>query len=227
LIENIAEELGFVPRFDDGLDKPLRRIAQISQSLQTEKRELIKELEEKNAEIKKLNEQLQAYREKERGLQAELEEKRYKLEMKKRREDLINSVEKMFAAQEAHLLRQGNDIIIRLIGLTFPSGKAIIEPEYFRLLATVQRAIRKFPNSPITIEGHTDSIGDDRFNENLSYERAMAVKKYLLANMGLDDSRITALGYGETRPIASNETGEGRAQNRRIDIVISIGEEVL
>lgn len=227
LIEAIAQELGFVPRFDNGMDQPLKRIAQISRSLQDEKRGLLKEMEEKNAELQRLSGELKAYREKERGLQAELEEKRYKLEMKKRREDLIKSVEQMFAAQEALLLRQGDDIIIRLIGLTFPSGKATIEPEYFSLLATVQRAIRKFPSSPITIEGHTDSIGDDRYNENLSYERAMAVKQYLLANMGLDDSRITAIGYGETRPIASNENNAGRAQNRRIDIVISFSPEVL
>lgn len=227
IIEAIARELGFTPTFDDGLDKPLKRIAQISRNLQNEKKELIKEVEEKNAELRKLDKDILAYREKEQGLQAELEEKRYKLEMKKRREDLIRSVEEMFAAQEAVMLRQGDDIIIRLIGLTFGSGKSTIEPELFRLLSTVQRAIRKFPSSPITIEGHTDSRGDARFNENLSYERAMAVKQYLLANMGLEQSRITALGYGESKPIATNETSEGRSKNRRIDVVISLGQEVL
>jgi len=227
IIEAIARELGFTPTFDGGLDKPLKRIAQISRNLQNEKKELIKEIEEKNAELQKLDKDILAYREKEQGLQAELQEKRYKLEMKKRREDLISSVEEMFGAQEAVMLRQGDDIIIRLIGLTFTSGRSTIEPEFFKLLSTVQRAIRKFPSSPITVEGHTDARGDDRFNENLSYERAMAVKQYLLANMGLDQSRITALGYGESKPIATNETGEGRAQNRRIDVVISFGQEVL
>lgn len=227
IIEAIARELGFTPTFDDGLDKPLKRIAQISRNLQNEKKELIKEVEEKNAELRKLDKDILAYREKEQGLQAELQEKRYKLEMKKRREDRIRSVEEMFAAQEAVMLRQGDDIIIRLIGLTFGSGKSTIEPELFRLLSTVQRAIRKFPSSPITIEGHTDSRGDARFNENLSYERAMAVKQYLLANMGLEQSRITALGYGESKPIATNETSEGRSKNRRIDVVISLGQEVL
>ena len=177
--------------------------------------------------MQKLDKDILAYREKEQGLQAELQEKRYKLEMKKRREDLISSVEEMFAAQEAVMLRQGDDIIIRLIGLTFTSGRSTIEPEFFKLLSTVQRAIRKFPSSPITVEGHTDAQGDDRFNENLSYERAMAVKQYLLANMGLDQSRITVLGYGESKPIATNETADGRAQNRRIDVVISFGQEVL
>jgi outer membrane protein OmpA-like peptidoglycan-associated protein len=133
----------------------------------------------------------------------------------------------MFDASEATLLRKGDDLILRLIGLTFPSGKTTIQPEYFSLLAKVQRAIRKMPAAGLTVEGHTDAVGDDRYNESLSYERALAVKSYIVANMGLDDSRITALGYGETRPIASNENKDGRAQNRRIDIVMSISEEPL
>jgi len=147
--------------------------------------------------------------------------------VKGQREEKIKTLENMFTAEEAIVLRRGNEIIIRLIGLSFPSGKSTIEPEYFSLLTSVQRAIRNFSEATITIEGHTDAIGNDRYNENLSYERAAAVKQYLLANMGLDDSRITALGYGESRPIASNETNEGRAQNRRIDLVLTFSEEVL
>ncbi len=227
LVEQIAKMLGFEATFEEGLEKPLKNIAQIVDALQGEKRDLLKEVEEKNAKLKKLEAELQEFREKEQGLQAELREKQYKLELKRQREELIKSVEAMFSPDEATVLRKGDDLIIRLIGLTFPSGRATIRPEFFALLAKVQRAIRKFPNAPITIEGHTDSIGDDRFNENLSYERAMAVKQYILANMGLDESRITALGYGESRPIASNETAQGRAQNRRIDIVITFTPEVM
>lgn len=227
IIERIAKALGFTPQFDEGLDKPLKRIFTVVQNLQKEKKDLMNEVEEKNSEIQQLNSELQIYREKQEGLQAELQEKQLKLEMKKRREEQIKSIENLFSSNEAIVLRKGNNLIVRLIGLTFPSGKSIIEPEYFSLLAKVQRAIRKLPNASITIEGHTDSRGDDRYNENLSYERAMAVKKYLLANMGLDESRITAVGYGESKPIASNETKAGRAQNRRIDIVLTFAEEVL
>lgn len=227
LVEQIARELGFDPTFEEGMKKPLRRILEISKILQNEKKELLREEDEKNAEIQRLQEELQNYREKEQGLQAELQEKQYRLAMKKRREETIRSIENLFSSEEAVVLQKGNDIILRLIGLTFPSGKSTIEPEFFSLLAKVQRAIRKFPNAPLSIEGHTDSVGDDRFNENLSYERAQAVKKYLMANMGIDESRITALGYGESRPIASNETSQGRAQNRRIDIVITFTQETL
>jgi outer membrane protein OmpA-like peptidoglycan-associated protein len=70
------------------------------------------------------------------------------------------------------------------------------------------------------VEGHTDSYGSDASNLNLSQERADAVKAYLLANMSMDPSRIEAIGYGESKPIANNETAEGRAKNRRIEIVI-------
>ena len=73
----------------------------------------------------------------------------------------------------------------------------------------------------VTIEGHTDSYGGDQLNMQLSTDRAAAVKQYLLANMGIEPYRIQAVGYGEDRPIANNETAEGRAKNRRIDIVIS------
>jgi outer membrane protein OmpA-like peptidoglycan-associated protein len=227
IIEDIAKELGFDPQFDEGLDKPLKRIHKIAQNLQREKKELLAEVKQKNQQLQQLNDELKKYKEKEQGLQAELQEKQYRLEMKRQREEKIKEVETMFTPDEATVLRRGNDLIIRLIGLTFPSGKSTIEPEYFSLLTTVQRAIRNFPNASLTIEGHTDAVGNDRYNENLSYERAQAVKQYLLANMGLDESRITAIGYGETRPIASNETAQGRAQNRRIDIVLTFGEDVL
>lgn len=227
LVEGIAKELGFEAHFDEGMGKPLGNILKTSRALQTEKRELISEVQEKNDDIQKLNEDLQKYRSREQGLQAELQEKQYRLELKRRREERVRAVEEMFASNEAVVLRKGNDLIIRLIGLTFPSGKTTIRPQYFTLLTRVQRALRKFSNSPFAIEGHTDSIGDDRFNQNLSHQRALAVKQYLLANMGLDDSRITALGYGERRPIASNETRKGRAQNRRIDIVITFVQESL
>jgi outer membrane protein OmpA-like peptidoglycan-associated protein len=72
----------------------------------------------------------------------------------------------------------------------------------------------------ITVEGHTDSFGGDESNLELSQRRADAVRAYLLANMQLAPYRISAMGYGETRPISSNETAEGRSRNRRIDLVV-------
>jgi len=130
------------------------------------------------------------------------------------------AVEKLFARDEANVLRKGNDIIIRLIGLSFPVGRSTIQPQSFAVLSKLQEAIRLFPDCKLGIEGHTDSHGGDAMNLQLSQERAQSVRQYLIANMGIDVSKITATGYGETKPIATNETKEGRARNRRIDVVI-------
>ena len=132
----------------------------------------------------------------------------------------LKEVEALFGPQQARVLREGQDMIMRLIGLSFPVGSATIQTEYFGILRQVQEALSIFPNSPIVIEGHTDSQGADNLNMQLSQERADAVRQYLIANLGLDPKRVQAIGYGKTRPISSNETTEGRAQNRRIDVVI-------
>lgn len=132
----------------------------------------------------------------------------------------LKEVEALFRPDQANILREGNDMILRLIGLSFPVGDAVIQTQYFGILTQVQKAISIFPDSPIVVEGHTDSSGSDDLNMKLSQDRATAVREYLIANLGLPAARVTAVGYGKNRPIASNETAEGRAQNRRIDVVI-------
>jgi outer membrane protein OmpA-like peptidoglycan-associated protein len=104
--------------------------------------------------------------------------------------------------------------------LSFSSGQAVIETEYFDLLRKVQDAIDTFPESTVVVQGHTDSHGADSTNQGLSQQRADAVRRYIESNMGLPAWRVDAVGYGETKPVANNETAEGRARNRRIDILI-------
>jgi OOP family OmpA-OmpF porin len=77
-----------------------------------------------------------------------------------------------------------------------------------------------FPRSQIVIEGHTDSYGDDGANLTLSRRRAEAIGAYLSGTLGVQSFRISAVGYGETQPIASNDTPQGRERNRRIDVII-------
>ena len=77
-----------------------------------------------------------------------------------------------------------------------------------------------FPRSELIIEGHTDSHGGDDMNQKLSQERAESVRQYMINAMRIPTYRLIATGYGETHPVASNETEAGRARNRRIDIVI-------
>ena len=80
------------------------------------------------------------------------------------------------------------------------------------------KVLRDNPDLRVTVEGHTDSVGSAAYNQKLSERRAQAVKRYLV-RQGIDPSRITTEGYGKSRPIASNETEEGRAKNRRADII--------
>lgn len=143
-----------------------------------------------------------------------------RLDAQTRVRDQTAQVEAMFARDQARVLRQADDVVIRLVGLQFDVGQSNIEPKNFELLATVGKAIQMFPKSALTIEGHTDSYGGDGANLALSQKRADAVKQYLVSNLQIDPSRVHAVGYGETRPVANNETEEGRARNRRIDVVI-------
>jgi len=138
----------------------------------------------------------------------------------KRLQRQLQQVEGLFRPDQARVVREGNDLVLRLVGLSFPSGQSVIEAQYYGLLKSVQKAIEIMPDDPIVIEGHTDSVGSDAVNMKLSQDRANSVREYLIANLGLPESRVSAIGFGKNRPIASNETAEGRAQNRRIDVVI-------
>ncbi len=135
----------------------------------------------------------------------------------------FTKVERSFSSEEARVLREGDDIIIRLIGLNFPSAAATIEQKSFGLLTKVRDAINSFPESTVSVQGYTDSYGSDEKNLQLSKERAEAVKQYLLADTKLHTFQIEASGYGESKPIGNNETAKGRAANRRVEVVIHPG----
>ncbi len=80
--------------------------------------------------------------------------------------------------------------------------------------------VKKYPGSRVRVDGHTDSVGTHKYNQKLSERRAEAVKNYLVQEGAVDASKITSVGHGETRPVASNETKQGKAQNRRVEILI-------
>lgn len=103
-----------------------------------------------------------------------------------------------------------------LDGVTFDSGKAKIKPESFERLDRVAEYLKYKKSAKIEISGHTDNVGNPANNKDLSLKRAQACKKYLV-DKGIDESRITAVGYGDEQPVASNDTPQGRAQNRRIE----------
>jgi OOP family OmpA-OmpF porin len=103
--------------------------------------------------------------------------------------------------------------------IRFESGRATIDPDSAGLLDRLIETALRCPNVNIEIAGHTDADGEAGFNQTLSEKRAQAVMDYLVKT-GLPASRFTSTGYGSTQPIASNDTDEGKAQNRRIDFVV-------
>jgi outer membrane protein OmpA-like peptidoglycan-associated protein len=132
----------------------------------------------------------------------------------------VNKVEAMFASVEASVFQQRRNVLISAHGFRFPTGGSELESENFALLNKIIKAIDTFPESMVKVSGHTDSTGSDAVNMKLSEDRAAKVAKFLTEVGGIAANRITVYGYGESRPVASNETVEGRAANRRVEILI-------
>lgn len=143
------------------------------------------------------------------------------LQAQARVREQFGQVESLFSPDEARVLREGDRLIIRLTGLTFRSGSAELPREGARLLNKVQQAIQVFPGAGLEIEGHTDATGSDTINQRLSEERALAVARYLAEQLRLGPGQVRSAGFGPSRPIANNATEAGRAQNRRIDVIIT------
>jgi outer membrane protein OmpA-like peptidoglycan-associated protein len=133
---------------------------------------------------------------------------------------LYAEVRSYFDSDQAEVYKQGDVLLIRLGGIQFPVGDYVIQPEDYALLTRVQMAIRAFGDPNVLIEGHTDSTGSQNVNQQLSKRRAEAVRAYLIANNVLPPEQITAVGKADSVPLAPNTTAEGRALNRRIDVII-------
>lgn len=219
-LTRIAGALDVKAGFDEGFTKPTDMIVAAIETSEAEQDRLTSELRDRDARIVSLTEQVSALEAKlggaseaQKALQVQVEAQ----EVARRR---FAQVEQKFARDEARILREGGEVVIRLVGMNFASGLSVIQPDHFSLLTKVKEATAMYPGGQITIEGHTDAYGTEEANLKLSQDRADAVAQYLLANSNLSASQVKAVGFGEMNPIANNETKEGRAKNRRIDIVI-------
>ena len=103
-----------------------------------------------------------------------------------------------------------------LRGVNFDFDKATIRPDAAVILDEAASMLSSHSGN-VTVSGYTDSVGTDVYNQGLSERRANAVKEYLVGK-GIDASRLTTMGYGESNPIASNDTADGRALNRRVEL---------
>jgi OOP family OmpA-OmpF porin len=132
----------------------------------------------------------------------------------------FDRVQSLFTAEEANVYRQRQNVLISAQGFWFPSGGSEIDAVNFPLLNKIVKAIREFPQARVQVMGHTDAAGDDALNQTLSQDRADKVAKFLVDVGGMDPKQVTAQGFGESRPVATNDTKEGRAATRRVEILI-------
>lgn len=118
------------------------------------------------------------------------------------------------------IVRQGDNITLNMPdNITFGFDRAELQPQFYPVLDRLARTLAEYDQTIVEVAGHTDSIGSESYNQELSVRRAEAVGNYLMSR-GLMRDRFIITGAGKTRPIASNETEAGRAQNRRVELTL-------
>lgn len=228
ILYRATRKLSAPDRRDETFDTQVDKILDAIGTLQDGYELMINKVAIQQAKMETMQKQIALLKESARELQdaeerlaREEKDTRERLEAERRFWQLFHEIQAEFEPTEAEVYKQGDRLFIRLKAIQFPVGKDIIMPRNYRLLRKVQRAILAFDWPNVLIEGHTDSTGSEAMNEELSERRAQAVREYFVANGTLPQGRIIADGYGSRRPLAPNETEEGRAINRRIDVVIS------
>ena len=117
--------------------------------------------------------------------------------------------------------RQGDNIVLNMPGdVTFAVDRSDIQPQFFPVLEDVARTLNAYPQTLVDVVGHADSTGADAYNQDLSERRASSVAGFLVERGRVLPDRLYVAGRGESAPIASNATPEGRAQNRRVEIIL-------
>jgi outer membrane protein OmpA-like peptidoglycan-associated protein len=126
--------------------------------------------------------------------------------------------------QQFNLILETRDtargLVVNMSDVLFDSGKFTLRPLAREKLAKISGIVLAYPSLKLAVEGNTDSVGTEAFNQQLSEQRAEGVRSYL-TQQGVPESSTTAMGFGKTRPIASNDTSEGRQQNRRVELIVS------
>ena len=144
--------------------------------------------------------------------------------------DKVQKVEGEKAVLRAQLLQQLNSIlqtrdsarglIVNMSGALFQTGSSELRPDVREKLAKVAGIVSSHPGLKLAVEGHTDNVGSDAYNQTLSEKRAQSARDYLV-NQGVASNAIESRGFGKTTPIASNDTAEGRQKNRRVEMIVS------
>jgi outer membrane protein OmpA-like peptidoglycan-associated protein len=124
------------------------------------------------------------------------------------------------AGSGVDVVRNGDNITLNMPGnITFAFDSSNLQPQFYPVLDNVASTLNEYNQTVIEVAGHTDSVGSDSYNQQLSVQRANSVAAYL-SSKGIMQQRMITVGAGESRPVASNDTEAGRAQNRRVEITI-------
>ena len=129
-------------------------------------------------------------------------------------------LQQQLAGTGVDVVRQGNNIILDMPGdITFAFNRSDVQPQFFTVLDQVAATLNQYPATYIDVVGHADATGSDQYNLDLSQRRAASVAQYMVGR-GVIADRLFVAGQGERQPVASNTTEEGRAQNRRVEIIL-------
>ena len=216
----IATALGAGDIRDQRISRQRSAIASQSAQLRKDRDFLVGQTTQLRAEKDQLAKELDDTRAQASQLDSRKSQELAELRREKEFNETFERVSGYFSKDDAEVYKEGRQLLIRLRGINFPRGGHVVQPEDYGLLTKVQMAIRGFSNPTVVVEGHTDSTGSKGANQVLSERRAEAVRSYMLANNVLPESRIAAVGKADSEPLAPNTTKDGRALNRRIDVII-------
>jgi OOP family OmpA-OmpF porin len=219
---SLSDALALSPDAESDLEVLSEEVLAGASAVEAERARLKRELEERSKRASELEARLDSVETELAEVERREAAASAELARREERERRLREVRAIFDPEEAEVLVTDDRVTVRLAGLSFRSGSAELAPEDAPLLTKLERVVREFPDSRIVVEGHTDNVGDDATNQALSQRRAIAVRDYLLTSIAMSADRITAVGYGKSRPISPNDTAEGRRRNRRIDVTIDI-----
>ncbi|MFO0760157.1 MAG: OmpA family protein [Byssovorax sp.] len=197
---------------------------QVGEMIDRQQKQLAGELRRTNEQLSDSQQQLASKQQQLTAQQQQLASQQQQLEGEKaaradaerQMHDAIQSLKEVASVKE-----EARGMVISLSGaVLFVTGQSTLLPIARNKLDQVAEVLKDQPNQTITVEGHTDSVGTAAANQTLSEKRAQAVREYLVSR-GVPADAIKAVGYGPTRPVADNKTAEGRADNRRVEIVVT------
>ncbi|HEX3581408.1 MAG TPA: OmpA family protein, partial [Thermoanaerobaculia bacterium] len=191
---------------------------QQTQQMQQQNQQMQQQTQQMQQQQQQMQQQMQAQQQQAAQQAAELEKTKSELAARE-----AEARELRMQQELARIAATKNDqrgLVVTLPGIFFDTGKSTLKPGAKNTLAKIAEQLKGDSDVRVSIEGHTDSVGSDEKNQELSEKRANAVRDYLVTN-GVPAERVTAAGKGEADPVASNKTPAGRLQNRRVEMIIT------